>query len=299
MANGTYGIKMPANITSDDCEIFYFYRPSRSTDDPDFKEFKKLDSRMLTSMNCSNIDGTKGIMPGMYDLRLPVDIFGKVGIYNIYIKPTEIYLNILDISTLSSYPNVRGVVIDASNLPESLKKNGALVGYRIEYFDNGNRTDTFRIITSNNKCEPVSNGINSSYGKDVRYIFNDNSSIMFCTVTPSTEMSFNTVASNPFIGKATQRIALVNTKFNPFMMEVEMVKHDIETVSTMLEGNQIRNLDTGLITTFNDDGEIYHQASYGNVVNATEGVNHDFKLKNEGVIDTSEESNFRKITENI
>ena len=44
------------------------------------------------------------------------------------------------------------------------------------------------------------------------------------------------------------------------MIELEMVEHDIETVSTMLEGSQLRNMDNGLITTFNDKDEIYSQS---------------------------------------
>ena len=44
------------------------------------------------------------------------------------------------------------------------------------------------------------------------------------------------------------------------MIELEMVDHDIETVSTMLEGSQIRDLDNGLITTFNSNDEIYSQS---------------------------------------
>jgi hypothetical protein len=64
----------------------------------------------------------------------------------------------------------------------------------------------------------------------------------------------------PYIGTASQKIAIVNTKFEPVMIEVEMVEHDIETVSNMLEGSQLRNMDNGLITTFNDKGEIYSQS---------------------------------------
>jgi hypothetical protein len=63
----------------------------------------------------------------------------------------------------------------------------------------------------------------------------------------------------PYIGRATQEISLINTKFEPIMLEIEMVEHDIETISTMLEGDQLRNLDHGLLTYFNDNGEIYQQ----------------------------------------
>ena len=46
------------------------------------------------------------------------------------------------------------------------------------------------------------------------------------------------------------------------MIEIEMVEHDMDTLSTMLEGDQIRSLDKGLVTTYNENGEIYHQAEH-------------------------------------
>ena len=58
----------------------------------------------------------------------------------------------------------------------------------------------------------------------------------------------------------------------------------------MLEGDQIRNLDKGLITTFTSDGNIYHQASYGHMVNKKTGLNVDFKLKNDDTTVYTEES---------
>ena len=38
-----------------------------------------------------------------------------------------------------------------------------------------------------------------------------------------------------------------------------MVDHDIETLTYMLEGDQLRNLDHGLLTYFNENREIYQQ----------------------------------------
>jgi hypothetical protein len=117
-------------------------------------------------------------------------------------------------------------------------------------------------------------------------------------LTPSTAFSFKTT-DKPNIGSPLQTIALINTKFNPIMMEVEMVNHDIESVSTMLEGKQIRNLDHALITTFNSEGGIYHQAMYGNIVNPNTGINHDFKIPMTNVVDFEETDRLREIEENI
>jgi len=46
------------------------------------------------------------------------------------------------------------------------------------------------------------------------------------------------------------------------MIEIEMVDHDADTISYMLEGDQARNRDTGIITTYNEENEIYHQTDY-------------------------------------
>jgi hypothetical protein len=133
------------------------------------------------------------------------------------------------------------------------------------------------MITSNNKCEPLAQNITSVHGGNVSYRFNDNSELTFCTLTPSSNMSFDS-NSLPYIGKPNQEIRLINTKFNPIMLEIEITEHDIETLTTMIEGEQLRNLDHGLITTFNKDGDIYLQADYGTVVDGSNNTHHDYKI---------------------
>jgi len=305
MANGTYGTKKPAQITANDIEIFYYYRPSYSSDSPDFKEFKKLDSSLLVACDAEyeTEDGGKTSLelPGMYNLRLPLDKFGTKGIYTIYIKPKEIFTKIIDVSTLAAYSNVRGIVIDSTDISNSdIVNNGNLVGYRVEYFDTEGkgRTGEYRIITSNNRCEPVSQNLNDSSQKGIRYRYNDSSNLVFCTLSPSASLSYKS-NSIPSIGTTNQQIAIVNSKFNPVSLEIEMVEHDDETISTMLEGAQVRNLNGGLITTFNKDGGIYHQAEYGNITNPSTGINHDFKLPKTENIMFEEEQRLKEIEENI
>lgn len=302
--NGTYGIKKPAYITSSDVDIFYHYRPSRSTDSSEFTAFKKLDSNVLSNVNVEEVEGSRNetTLPGMYNLKLPVNKFGAPGIYTIYIKPKEYNATILDVSTLAGYSNIRGIVIDTTTVSDqSIFNNGNLVGYRIDYFEDGKRLDMSRIITSSNRCEPVAQNMNDSSGNGVKYILNSSSNLVFCTVTPSVSMQFES-NNNPSIGSSGQAIRIVSTKFNPVCMEIEMTEHDIEDVSTMLEGNQIRNLENGLITTFNNDGEIYHQASYGHIVNTSgaENLNADFKVKNdETSIIISEKDKMNKVKEQL
>ena len=55
------------------------------------------------------------------------------------------------------------------------------------------------------------------------------------------------------------------------MIDVEMVEHNADTISNMLENTQIRNLDYGLITTLNNDGEIYHQSEHYRIKDSATG----------------------------
>ena len=299
MANGTYGIRKPAYIQDiNDVEIFYHYRPTRGSEAANFADYKPLEAASVLSP-CTVFGGE--VLPGMYNLRLPLETFGKKGIYTIYIKPKEITgLTIYDVSTLTgNYSNIRGIVVDASKISASVDNN-AWVGYRVEYFEGGTRLEDYRIITSNNRCEPVSDagGAGSTMQKSVRYRFNDSSTLMFCTLTPNTAMSFKQTAL-PFIGKTGQEIRLINTKFNPIMLEVEMTTHDMDTISTMLEGSQLRNLDSGIITTFDENGNIYHQAAYGNITNPDAGMNIDFKIKYGDEKYVSTEDRLKEVKEQV
>lgn len=274
--NNVYGTKRPANITSDDVDIYYSYRPSRAEDSAEYSTFKKLDSKLLMNTSGKTDNGNTEVLPGMFDLRLPLDVFGNVGIYTIYIKPKEIRTTILHVSTLAAYPDVRGIVLDTKGM-----SNGSLVGYRIEYFnESGDREDDFRIITSNNRCEPVAQVFNDTTQNGVRYRFNDAASLMFCTVTPSTSLSFNN-NTLPNIGAVGQEIALINTKFNPMCIEVEMVENDAETIATMLNGDQIRDLEHATITTFNKAHEPFSQFSYYTSKNKLGKAMYEIKVKEE------------------
>jgi hypothetical protein len=305
MANGTFGTRKPANITSADVDMFYYYRPSRSSESTDFPNFQRLDSSLLANSKGPMNDGndTVSTLTGMYDLRLPLNLFGKVGIYTIYIKPKEVYGTITDVSTLAAYPNISGIVLDATSFyggSNAMFVNGNLTGYRVEYFDDDNKTrnDIYRIITSSNRCEPVAQNLNDSTAKGIRYRYNDSSNLVFCTLTPSMEMSFKS-GSTPYIGKVGQKIALVNTKFNPVMLEVEMVQHDIDSVYALQANSQIRDLNNGIITTFDDNGNIIEQALYGNITNDAQNINHDFKIKKTDSILFNQETAFTKISQNV
>lgn len=252
MSTGVFGSIRPANINPAlDVDMYYYYRPSRGETDTSIKGYKRLNPSECLSSCIADDDESKII--GMYNLKLPINVFNKKGIYSIYIKPKERKTNIIDVSVLAAYPNVKGIILNLND--NALNGLTDLTGYRIEMEDG-----TSRIIKSCNRCEPVIVNAGDGYPKTTRYNFTDNSSyLVFCTVSPSSAPTFKTNA-NPYIGEPGLEISVINTKFSPKMIEVELVDHDIETLSYMLEGDQVSDRDNGIITTYNENHEIYHQS---------------------------------------
>lgn len=270
MATGTYGIVRPADISPDDVEIFYHYTPSR--DSIGNTTLNKLDANEVLikidnpNKTQSNVTGFE-VFGGMYTLKLPVATFGSKGIYTIIIKPIEIRTTIVDVGVLSSYPDIKGLVFDLSNIPSTFLskfENDGLVGYRIEYLNTNTSgadakiNNLFRVITSNNRSEPVNQNLTNSNQKAIRYRFNDNSTLTFCTVSPASASNVKPNAL-PFIGQPNQQVILTNTFFNPIMLEVEMVQHDVETLAFAMFGNQTKSLDDGIYTIYNFNNDIYKQ----------------------------------------
>ena len=261
--SGMYGTVKPADIDiNNDVEIFYHYRPAMNREDIGFTNFRTLEPTSVLSPCTTGENGDISIS-GLFNLRLPLQDFSRRGIYTIYIRPKEIDAEISDIGTLAAYPDVRGVVFNTSTNLTAFKAANQLCGYRIEYMDGNKKTGKFTIITSSNLSAPTAAIVNNSGDGGARhYYYTDAGHMLFCTVTPSLATTFKPTAK-PYIGKEGVKVKLVNTKFNPIMLELEMVEHDSETISYMLEGNQLIDKDNALITTFNPQGEIYHQTEYG------------------------------------
>ena len=157
-------------------------------------------------------------------------------------------------------------------LISSGQTNNGLVGYRIIYRnDDGTRSGELRIVTSNNKCEPVVNVSTTTNAKTYSYQYNENSTYTFLTVTPSMPLSYK-ASSTPYIGKSTQKAYLVNTLFEPVCLELEMVENDIDTVTNILTGNQLRDLNRGLITTFDKNNNIIAQHEMSTLKSSDTGV---------------------------
>lgn len=279
--NGTYGTIKPANIDiANDVQIFYNYKPNRSYDnDKTFQE--------LPVSNLLNVNSAEGIsIDGLYNLKLPLSLFGRKGIYTIYIKPKELTKTIYTTGVLVDYADVRGVIFQTNDFTENLTKNNGLAGYRIDYDSDGEVYS--RIITSSNLCDVVPTNGQAKYRLYDNYgdAGSSNGRLIFCTVTPSSSASF-TPNSLPSIGVAGETVKVVNTKFSPVMFEIEMVDHDAETLSYMIEGEQVRNLENGTFTIYNHDKEIYRQYETYTVKTQLGRPLYDIKAKKD-IIDPSQ-----------
>lgn len=265
-SNGVYGTNVGANVTAQDVDIFYSYSPTRTSSEPNGNKFFKLDSNLLVGSELDTIgsENYDNVLEGLYNLKLPLQYFNKKGFYTVYIKPKEVIMTLQDVGVLASYEDIKGIVIDSSlvqdtNMQSLLRTNNALIGYRVIYFDsNSKREPYYRLVTSNNKCEPVVQNTANVNTKSIRYRYNESSSLVFLTLTPSVASTFKPNAL-PYIGRSMQRVALVNTKFEPVMLDIEMVENDMDTLSIMMNGSQLRNLENGLVTTFNNNNEIFAQ----------------------------------------
>jgi len=268
MATGSYGNVRGADVSPEDVEIIMNYTPSR--DDTDNFILKKLDATSILRpyFNNSNTINTSNpnveILGGLYNLKLPADEFNKLGIYTLMIRPAQIRTKILDCGVLSALPNVKGLVIDLTNVPSEYKNkfvNQGLVGFRIEYLnsDGTKIPNFFRMITSSFFCEPVVQNLTNTSQKAIRYRYTQtNTNLIFCTVSPSSSPTNNPL-STPYIGQPDQNIIITNTFFNPITIDIEMVEHDISTLAIALYGNQTKSMDDGVYTIYDKDNNIYKQ----------------------------------------
>jgi hypothetical protein len=266
MASGSYGTIRPADVSPDDVDIILNYTPSR--DDTDNFVLTKLDAKTILRpyFNNNNTGGNADveILGGLYNLKLPADVFNKLGIYTLYIRPAEIRTRITDCGILSALPNVKGIVIDVNNVPSQFRNNfvnQGLIGFRVEYL-NSDRTkipNFFRMITSSFYCEPVIQNLTNTSQKSIRYRYTEGTTnLVFCTLSPSSSPT-NKPNATPFIGQPNQDIVISNTYFNPVTTEIEIVEHDISTLALALYGNQTKSIDDGIYTIYDSDNNIYKQ----------------------------------------
>ena len=302
MATGTYGTIRPADVSPTDVDIILNYTESRDVTN-DFQLTKLNSSAVLTPyFHNTNTGGNSGveILGGLYNLRLPSNIFNQLGIYTLYIRPAEIRTRITDCGILAALPNIKGIVIDISNGPVSFRDkfvNQGLIGYRVEYLQTSGAKipNFFRIVTSSFYCEPVVQNTTNTSTSTVRYQYvNGVTNLIFCTLSPSSSPS-NKPNATPFIGQPDQEIIISNTFFNPVTMEIEMVEHDISTLAISLFGNQTKSLNDGIYTLYDTQNNIYKQYNLFEIRDQYNELLYEVKQDRGNNIDFSK--NFANITQ--
>jgi hypothetical protein len=301
MAIGSYGTIRPSDVSPADVEIIMNYTPSRDVTDQFV--LTKLDAQTILRPYFANSEtgGNAGVevLGGLYNLTLPANQFNALGIYTLYIRPAEIRTVISDCGVLSALPNVKGIVIDVSDVPTQYQNKfvpQGLVGFRVEYLnpDGSKIPNFFRIVTSSFFCEPVvTNEVNTTQ-KAIRYRYVDgDSNLIFLTLSPSSSPT-NKPNATPFIGQPDQDIIITNTFFNPVSVEIEMVEYDISSLAIALYGNQTKSIDDGIYTIYDANDNIYRQYNLYEIRDQFNALLYEVRQSRGNNIDFSK--NFTNIT---
>jgi hypothetical protein len=301
MAIGSYGTIRPSDVSPADVEIIMNYTPTR--DATDTFVLTKLDAQTILRPYFENTEtgGNAGVevLGGLYNLTLPATQFNALGIYTLLLRPAQIRTIITDCGVLSALPNVKGLVIDLTNVdPQYLNKfvPQGLVGFRIEYLnpDGSKIPNFFRIVTSCFFCEPVvANEVNTSQ-KSIRYRYVDgDSNLLFLTLSPSSSPT-NRPNATPYIGQPDQEIIITNTFFNPVTVEIEMVEYDISSLAIALYGNQTKSIDDGIYTIYDSANNIYRQYNLYEIRDQFNALLYEVRQNRGDNIDFSK--NFTSIT---
>ena len=301
MAIGSYGTIRPSDVSPADVEIIMNYTPSRDVTDQFV--LTKLDAQTILRPYFANSEtgGNAGVevLGGLYNLTLPANQFNALGIYTLYIRPAEIRTVISDCGVLSALPNVKGIIIDISDVPTQYQNKfvpQGLVGFRVEYLnpDGTKIPNFFRVVTSSFFCEPVvTNEVNTTQ-KAIRYRYVDgDSNLIFLTLSPSSSPT-NKPNATPFIGQPDQDIIITNTFFNPVSVEVEMVEYDISSLAIALYGNQTKSIDDGIYTIYDSNDNIYRQYNLYEIRDQFNALLYEVRQSRGNNIDFSK--NFTNIT---
>lgn len=292
MAVGIYGTTRPADVSVDDIDVYYNYTPDRETLNDNIY---KLNSSEILSYNYlpedEEIANSDNLLEGLYNLRLPATVFGQLGIYTVYLKPKKITTTIVDCSVLSSLPTVKGIVLDANDISESLRANNALQGYRIEYIDpttDEKIRNVARYVVTSNKVVPVSENVGNTSQKAIRYRFDDTGTLLFLQLTPSSSSDVKPNVS-PFIGNPDQLIIISNTFFSPVVIEIDMVQNTIDTLTNYVAGEQIKDVDNGILTYYDEDRVITKQFNIYEIKDDVDNVPlYEVKEKRTNIDDTQD-----------
>jgi hypothetical protein len=254
MAVGIYGNIKCANVDFNDLDVLSAYSPDRESIG---------DTQFLPLFNSVTNNEFRKMLggDGGYKLRLPASVFNRLGFYTILIRPKTFQTQIVDCSFVITNNDQeiqiskKGIVIPKLQF----QSTGSLVGYQIEYFDdNDNKIKNFHRIITSSDLVSVNPNNNTTNASSTTYVLDPSGNQLFITLTPD-EASLITNETSVDLGKSGQKILLSNTFFDPVMVEVEMVDQSVKTLSYALYGQSTRDLETGVYSIFDENGNLYKQ----------------------------------------
>jgi len=262
MATGNFGVTRAADVNINDIEVYYNYTQDRYTLNNDIYPLTASDvlGYCYLPEDDDNAVGNENILEGLYNLILPAAVFNQIGIYTIYIRPKRLTNTIIDCSVLSALPTIKGIVLDLNSLPEELQTNNAMQGYKIEYFnsDGFKLRNVVRYVVTSNKVSITSENVGNTSQKAQRYRFDDAGTLLFLQLTPSSSSDVKP-NSTPFIGTIGQTIIISNTFFSPLTVEVDLVENTIESLANYVAGEQIKDVQNGVLTYLDGNRNILKQ----------------------------------------
>lgn len=272
MAVGIFGSVKLADSDFNDVDVLYAYSQDRQTLgdvalSPLFNNITNNEFRKLFGGD------------GVYKLRLPASVFNKLGFYCVLIKPKSFETTILDCSfVVTSDGNdvqisKKGIIIPSLQF----QSTGSLIGYQVEYYnDSGVKIKNFHRIITSSDLVSISPSTTNNFSNSTTYNLDSNGTQLFLTLTPD-EVSLISNVQGVDLGRAGQKIIISNTFFDPTMIEVEMVDHDIKTLSYALYGNSTRDLQNGIYSIFDEQGNLYRQYNLLTRKNTFTQANIDIK----------------------
>lgn len=260
-----FGNTIPANISLDDIDLQFSYQKNLNSEPDEIITLNASEFIQKTS-DPNNINENNG---GIYRLTIPAAFYANrgIGYYYFYLRPKKIRVVIRDCGYLEDI-NVKGLIFDLNEMSDYARslfqKENNLIGYLTQYINQSAAGDRltpnlFRIVTSNYRAEPISTSVNNNQNQNgIRYRLNSNSSLVFVTVSPTTQSGISN-DETLFIGNPTQEVIISNTNFNPKLIPIEITDVDEKSLYYGIFGDQTFNYENGIRTWFDENGEIFHQ----------------------------------------
>lgn len=262
MSFASYGTIIPADVNiSTDISVRLIFQEDYSSNG----EISELIPSQIIQKQL-DVDGLTPLL-GNYTLNIPTSVLQKgTGIYTFCIYPKVLNEVVIRDCGIIEDSEIKGLIFDTSEMESSVASlflnENSLAGYIIKYYENNNTELTpnlFRVATGNYKVKAISTSNNvNQLGASLRYVFDQNSTLVFVGITPNgeTDIRFN---DSIFIGTPNQKVLMFNTFFTPINIEVEVTDVDLKKLYYGIFGDQTVNYDKGIRTFFDENGNIVLQ----------------------------------------